>query len=170
MSQTDFVNAKNGLLKYYTDSQTSLATRFFAFVTAIFAMTVALGSNLLFNSFNVSFFHGSEAFSAKLLVFVVGSFVLLIYAVRTVFRYAVFAGLCNRVLVVRLEELDGKNSIHDEIHWNAIERLKPYKLFIWFKAQYFIEDARQKEDIRKGWVISFLIALVLIHPLVFLVL
>ena len=171
MSETDFINAKNSVLKYYTDSETSLATRFFAFVTAIFALVIAFGSNVLHRSFEITVLNSQVAVALKLIFFAVGSFVLLVYAVRTVFRYAVFAGLCNRVLLVRSNEIDKAKALHEEIHFKAIQKLEQDGKLYWrIDPKYFISRTDEGIDNKKGWYISIVVALGLIVPLLFLIL
>jgi hypothetical protein len=168
MGESEFSSAKNALLKYFSDLQNSLGLRLFAFSVLLFSLfqiaswnnnkglTALMDSNPYVSAIRLGLF-----FSAVLFV--------LIYMVRTVFRYASISGICNQIII--LEPFDSKyQSIQAAICYTIYPNmvLHEKKVFYEFPFQWFVggticsnDEANNKfikKENRKGWLVSFGIA------------
>jgi hypothetical protein len=191
IKDSDFISAKNSVIAFYNSTQVSLATRFFAVIAALFAMVQALSLNF------VTFTFQGYPF-IRVAIFAAGAVLLLTYALRAAFMYALFSGLSNRVFAVRKCQLDHRRAIHEAIHVQAqLSTVRKLKLFRYFEPLYFVAHSKSINEIqrrtwmtmydptgriynklskklvkdpnKRGWLICLLFALGFVLPLLFLI-
>jgi hypothetical protein len=180
----DFNRAKETLLKYYSDVQISLGARLLGFGVVLFALIEAYrnfngagsGKGLFELMFDPTAVY--PLFSLlKGMLFLSGVLFLIVYLVRTVFRYAAISGFCCNIQTV--EPFDG-SSVHGEISKKVYNKMlrndkdQCAHVFVWFPFSWFMtgdrtvdgkmEDVAKKEmdkDIMSGWIVSLFAGIII---------
>jgi len=136
-----FIEVKNALLRYYSESQTSQGARLIGFVVALltFLQLVQVGGLL-----------------SKILF--IGIFGLTVYIVRSIFRFAVFGMLCSSLISISPKDLKESQNIHLAIHYAAIGKIESIRIYLIFRLSWFISVQREKAETWKGWAMSFFLA------------
>lgn len=161
----EFNSTKNALLKYHSNIQSSLGTRLFAF------------SVLLFTLFQISSWNNNQGLTAiigststiyssfKLTLFFLAIYVIFVYIVRTIFRYASMSGICNWLIVI-LPLSNPAKSLHSSILADVYQKMICYntKIFGIFPSYWFISGVLcddeelsgrwNKKSICYGWITS----------------
>lgn len=151
-SLTDYYNAKNTLLKYYSDVQISLGTRILALGAIIFAL------------FQATNYADLAIFSVP---FYFALIVVILPIIRTAFRYAAISGYCNSIITHKTPDKI-EMSIHSSICALSYEKMD--KVFMVFPSDLFFagtlpknipseasnDDSKQKISKWDGWMRSLL--------------
>jgi hypothetical protein len=164
----EFNDAKNALLNYYSGVQVSLGTRLLGFAAIVFTLfQVASWSPTglsAISTFKLFFF------PIKLILFWLAVFTLILYMVRTAFRYASVSEYLNTIIT--LEPLENiQDSPHASICAESYQKMVKYKVKVFFffpfnlffsvkvSADTKLASTFNAKSNFKGWVWSVLIAL-----------
>jgi hypothetical protein len=168
----DFNSAKEALLKYYSDTQISLGARLIGYIVALFTLFEAV-SNFSKSGFSDIFLGvtiTTDPFTsfAKLALFFVGTWLLIIYIIRTIFRYAACAGFCNYLMGLPPPKDGSKPLNHGAISTKVYRKMlgKRVKVFFIFPFNWFLSGNKggtqqAHKDLQKdtfsGWIVSIAI-------------
>jgi hypothetical protein len=172
MTKSDkFDNAKSTLLKYYSDSQTRLSTRLFAFSVVVFTLLqISSWSNKGLSAIARNIVLFSVNFSPTFIAFFFALLVIITYMVRTVFRFASFSAMCNWVIIEPFNS-GGTDMIHS-ISESIFRKMskKPERIFWVFPFNLFVcgrivDDNKANDRLNKannltGWLVSFVLAFI----------
>jgi len=113
----DLINAKNGILKHYTDEQGSSSTRLIGFFAALFALSQGLqrvqDNKAISQSFpridaklyQLSLSNPAFLEMLKFTFLFATLFVLLTFVFRAIFRFAIYGLMASAVLAVNRNEI-----------------------------------------------------------------
>ncbi len=184
MSDPNFVNAKNALVRYYTSKETIQGARLIGFTVALFTLLQTfqnsrneplssiffeLTSQLdaFFLEYGLSELFGPYAWlwePFKLLVLFVSILLLITMLIRTILRLAVYASYAQHTLLITQNEIEKIMPIHGAIDlavYNSIKK-RARKLYRLFPIMWFIyaEGEEARGQLRKGWYRSLIIAFI----------
>lgn len=162
----DFNDAKNALLNYYSGIQISLGTRL-GFGAVLFTLFQVANWNTTglsaISTFKLSFF------PIKLILFWLAVFTLILYMVRTLFRYASVSGYLDSIMTLNLFE-NIQDSPHASICAESYQKMvaEKVKVFFFFPFNWFLSgimgadtDLSNTFNVKsnfKGWALSVLIS------------
>lgn len=145
-----FIQAKNGLMRYYTSQQTSQSARLIGFTVALFTLLQTV------------LYSHQEAFrmltTTKLYPLFFGMWFLITWLIRTIFRYLISAYLAQAAVHIDLAQIDRTRPIHSAIQ-EAIVRgfIDSNKKAYWiFPVTWFL--AIKTSQTLKGWICCLVIA------------
>ena len=134
MNPNDLLNAKNGLLKHYTDEQGSSSTRLIGFFAALFALSQGLqrvgdgksisGAFPAIDAWLQGNCLSSLPEQLKLSLLFATFFVLLTFVFRAIFRFATYGLMVSELLGVNCSQIRGATSdfVNKENEENAKDK------------------------------------------------
>lgn len=170
-----FEEAKSSLLRYYSELQSSQATRLIGFAVALFTLVQTVQSahqNGLSVIFRIEL-NIPTPNTVGLVLFSGGIFVLVLLIVRTIFRYAALACFVERVTELQPNHVEEGRSFQTDVHYRVSDEFskdRPKLYFGLFPATWFIRTGAEssKRETTIGLIVTVAISLVLAFFLLWL--
>ena len=169
MSQ--FSEDRDVLLRYYSEIQSSQSARLIGFSVALFTLLqmVQLSGQGTFSkifpfvSMSVPSWLITILNFVVFLIFLGTVFLLNLYIIRSIFRYAVYGLLISQLMYVSqtVAKPQKDESFLRVISKIAVERIEKRKLYTFIPLIWFISAKRFERDNKKGWLFSGFLAIVL---------
>jgi hypothetical protein len=165
-----FEDGKKTLIEFYSEMQSALGTRLIGFVVGLFALlqlvqfskSARLGE--IFPIFKNWQDFGSQW---KFIFLFIGVLILMVYIVRTIFRYAVYGRFMIKVLEQNIVQIGSNESATNKIHTLVMSKMSNQKLYWIFPSSWFLAGSRRSNIC--GWFVSLIISLVLTGFLLWLI-
>lgn len=180
IKKNDLEEAKRTLLDHYRNILTSQATRLIGFAAALFTLLQAVQTSKaspLSEIFSIPTFIDLSIFSpyagtVQLIALLLLIWGLLVFMIRTIFRYSVYAKICERISTCPLIKWDketkraydnGETSIQGLVITKIVSEMKASKEVVYwrFPCTLFISSDALKRENRRGWLWCLVISLLL---------
>lgn len=161
--ENQFIEIKNSLIHYYTAQQTSQSARLIGFLVALFTLLQTVQYSKLY-PLNGLFPNTIITFPClawftellKLLLLLLGILFLMVFIVRTVFRFSIYADLSGMMMEINLNDSKAEEPpiSHSAAHNKLVSKVAAKKVYWIFKLGWFIPGF---DELKKGWISSLLV-------------
>jgi hypothetical protein len=152
--RNQFIQAKNGLLRYYSSVRASHTTHLIGFTAGLFTLVQVFLQEGAFHEmfFNLSLTHFSEIAQAlgpywveiiKFGVFFSGVWVLFSLIIRSIFRYGLYATFSHELKRVSHTKVKSNEPVHEAIHEAVQEKTKKQRILLIIPLKYFLWEKRR---------------------------